>query len=75
MNPVFEYIAAIFIITLVVGYSLYSLNTMSSAQLNIAEQAQLLPVVGRLYDKILLTRGYPEDWGSNIYINNSNLAD
>ena len=75
MNPVFEYIAAIFIMTLVVGYSLYSLNTMSSAQLNIAEQAQLQPEVGRLYDKILLTKGYPEDWGSNIYINNSNLAD
>jgi hypothetical protein len=75
MNPVYEYIAAIFIMTLVVGYSLYSLNTMSSSQLNIAEEAQLLPVAGRLFDKILLTKGYPEDWGSNIYINSSNLGD
>jgi len=75
VNPIYEYIAAFFVMTLVVGYSLYSLNTMSSTQLSIAQESQLRPAAGRLFDKILLTKGYPEDWGSNIYINDSNLGD
>jgi hypothetical protein len=75
VNPIFEYIAAIFVVSLIIGYSLYSLNTMSSSQLNIAHEEQLQPVAARLFDKILLTGGYPEDWGSNININQSNLGD
>lgn len=75
MNPVYEYIAAISIITLVVGFSLYQLNSMSSYQLTVAHEEQLQPVAVRLLDKILLTKGYPEDWGSDIYINESNLVD
>jgi hypothetical protein len=75
MNPIYEYIAAILILSVVVGYSLYQLNTMSSSQLSIASEEQLQPVAGRLLDKILLTEGNPTDWGSNISINKFNLVD
>ncbi|MEM2507285.1 MAG: hypothetical protein QXF61_09615 [Nitrososphaeria archaeon] len=75
MNPVYEYIVAVLIAILMLGYTYYSITTLSSNQLQLVEEEQLDVVASRLFDKILLTQGYPEDWGSNIYVNNTSLKD
>ncbi len=75
MSPTYEYIVAILISILMLGYTYYSVTTLSSNQLQLVEEEQLDVVASRLFDKILLTRGFPEDWGSNIYVNNTSLKD
>lgn len=75
MHPVYEYIVAVSILFLVLSYSFYAINTAATTQLSLAKEEELKPVADRLFNKILFTRGYPSDWGSNIYINESNLED
>jgi len=75
MSPTYEYIVAILITILMLGYTYYSVTTLSSNQLQLVEEEQLDVVASRLFDKILLTKGYPEDWGSNIKVNNTSLQD
>lgn len=75
MSPTYEYIVAILISILMLGYTYYSITTLSSNQLQLVEKEQLDVVASRLFDKILLTRGFPEDWGSNIRVNNTSLRD
>ncbi|MCX8189106.1 MAG: hypothetical protein N3F64_05295 [Nitrososphaeria archaeon] len=75
MSPTYEYIVAVLITILMLGYTYYSVTTLSSNQLQLVEEEQLDVVASRLFDKILLTKGYPEDWGSNLYVNNTSLKD
>ncbi|MEM3610068.1 MAG: hypothetical protein QW076_04165 [Candidatus Anstonellales archaeon] len=75
MNAVYEYIAAITIFSLIIGFSLISVSTLSSTQLKVMYGEQLRPVAEKLLDKILLTTGSPEDWGTNIYVNDSSIKD
>jgi len=75
MHPTFEYIVTVLILSLLIGFSFYSLNSMSSTQLVFTKESQLDQVANNLFNKILMTPGYPTDWGRNIYINESNLED
>lgn len=75
MDATYEYIAAITIFSLMIGFSLISVSSLSSTQLKIMYGEQLRPVAEKLLDKILLTPGYPENWGTNIYVNDSSLKD
>jgi hypothetical protein len=75
MSPTYEYIVAILITVMMVGYTYYSLTSMTSSQLQLVEEEQLDAVAERLFDKILLTQGSPEDWGSNLYVNNTSIKD
>lgn len=75
MSPTYEYIVAVLISILMLGYTYYSITTLSNNQLQLVEEEQLDIIASRLFDKILLTQGYPEDWGSNIFVNNTSLKD
>ncbi|MGC8911162.1 MAG: hypothetical protein ACP5K8_03730 [Nitrososphaeria archaeon] len=75
MSPTYEYIVAVLITVLMLGYTYYSITSMTSSQLQIAEEEQLDVVAERLFDKILSTYGYPEDWGSDVRVNSSSLKD
>ncbi|MEM4811192.1 MAG: hypothetical protein QXS92_04695 [Thermofilum sp.] len=74
MHPVLEYIAIGVLIALV----LLAATQMIESPLRTAENVkaeQLFTVAERLMDKILLTPGYPYDWGSNTLITQENLTD
>jgi len=46
-----------------------------AATLDTVRQEQLYTVAERVLDKIVLTPGYPEDWGTNIAVSADNLQD
>ena len=75
MHPTFEYIVTILILSMLIGFSFYSLNSMSSTQLVFTKESQLDQMTNNLFNKMLMTPGYPIDWGRNIYVNESNLED
>jgi len=75
MHPVYEYIVSVAILLLVLSYSFYAVNSVVVNQLTLVKEEQLKDVANRLFDKILYTPGYPVDWGSNIYVNETNLID
>ena len=75
MHPVYEYIVAVVILFLVLSYSFYALNTTIANKISLVREGQLKDVANRLFNKILYTPGYPYNWGSDIYINESNLKD
>ena len=75
MHPVYEYIVAVFILFLSLSYTFYAINAAVTTQLSLTKERQLKPIAERLFDKILFTPGYPVNWGSNIFINESNLGD
>ncbi len=65
MHVSLEYIAlGILIIVFLVATMYVIQNTMS--KLNQVYEEQLYPVTQRILDKILLTTGYPADWGDNL---------
>ena len=75
MHPVYEYIVSVAILLLVLSYSFYAVNSVVVNQLTLVKEEQLKDIANRLFDKILYTPGYPVDWGSNIYVNETNLID
>lgn len=75
MHPVYEYIVTVLVLSLLIGFSFYSLNSMSSTQLVLTKESQLDLVANNLYNKILMTPGYPVNWGSDIYVSENSLGD
>ncbi len=75
MHPIYEYIVATLILFLILSYSFYAIDSAVATQLTLAKEEQLKPVANRLFNKIFFTSGYPDDWGSDVYINESNLID
>ncbi len=73
MHPIYEYIVTILVISLVLSFSFYTVNVTTKSQLLLAKEEQLNTIANNLFNKIFFSPGYPVDWGSNIYINESNL--
>lgn len=63
----------VLIVAVVVAAS-YMIESPSRTLESVREE-QLLTVAERLMDKILLTPGYPADWGSDVYVTDANLTD
>jgi hypothetical protein len=74
MHAVLEYLAVGVLLIAIIAAAGYMLEAPSRTLETVREE-QLLTVAERLMDKILLTPGYPPDWGSNIYITDANLTD
>lgn len=75
MHPVYDYIVAVLILLMVLGFSFYAINSAVITQSTLAKEEQLKPIANRLFNKIFLTPGYPVNWGTNVFINESNLKD
>lgn len=73
MHPIYEYIVTILVISLVLSFSFYTINVTTKSQLLLAKEEQLNTIANNLFNKIFFSPGYPVDWGSNIYVNESNL--
>jgi len=74
VETVLEYLAVGVLLVAI----LLAANQMVSAPkatLDTVRQEQLYTVAERVLDKIVLTPGYPPDWGINIEVNASNLQD
>lgn len=74
METVLEYLAVAALIVVI----LLAANQMLSAPaatLETVRQEQLYTVAERVLDKIVLTPGYPPDWGTNIAVSAENLQD
>ena len=74
VHAVLEYLAVGVLIVAVIAAAGYMLEAPSRTLETVREE-QLLTVAERLMDKILLTPGYPPDWGSNVYVTDANLSD
>jgi hypothetical protein len=74
MNTVLEYLAVGVLLVAVILAAGHMLEAPSRTLETVREE-QLLTVAERLIDKILLTPGYPPDWGSNVYVTDADLTD
>lgn len=68
MNSTFEYIISVLIIVLILAFTVLSIDSIVATQQQPLKAEQLDPVAERLLDKILLTRGYPYNWGTDITV-------
>jgi len=74
MHAVLEYIGVTIIIVIILFSTMYAINT-STTRLSHIKEEQLYTVAERLMDKIILTTGYPYDWGYNFSLYNGSLTD
>jgi len=74
METSLEYLAVglLIVALLLVSYSMAETITSSLAT---TYEEQLYTVAERVIDKIVLTPGYPTDWGTNIFVTADNLQD
>jgi hypothetical protein len=63
MNMTFQFIGASLIIALMIGFTLYAVNTEAQLQIGLVTNQQIQPEASRLLDKLLLSGGYPTVWG------------
>jgi hypothetical protein len=68
MHAVLEYLA-VGVLLIVVLLAASRMIEAPSSTLEAVRGEQLLTVAERVIDKILLTAGYPPDWGSNVDVN------
>uniref|UniRef100_A0A7C4B929 Uncharacterized protein n=1 Tax=Thermofilum pendens TaxID=2269 RepID=A0A7C4B929_THEPE len=74
MEATLEYLAiGVLIAVLIIAAN--QLISTSTGALEPVREEQLYTVAERVMDKILLTPGYPPDWGTNIMVNADNLQD
>ncbi|MEM3404454.1 MAG: hypothetical protein QXJ17_07970 [Nitrososphaeria archaeon] len=69
MDVSMDYVVSGMIIFLMVSFSLFSIFNTDFLQTTRISQEQFNPEVERLFDKILLSRGEPYDWGADYTIN------
>lgn len=74
MEATLEYLAIGVLIAVLIIAANQMIGTSTGALEPVREE-QLYTVAERVMDKILLTPGYPPDWGTNIAVNASNLQD
>lgn len=74
MHVILEYLAIGVLIILFITISLNMIEDVTGRLVTVKEE-QLYNVAERLMDKILLTPGFPEDWGTNIMISSDDLRD
>ena len=74
MHAALEYLAVGVLLVAVIAAASYMLEAPSRTLESVREE-QLLTVAERLMDKILLTPGYPPDWGWNIHVTDADLTD
>jgi len=75
VNTTFEYVISVLIIALILGFSIISLNTIQDTQLQPLKEEQLRPVAERFLDKVLLSKGYPYNWGADIFVSPDPSSD
>lgn len=63
MNAAIEYISSGIIICLILGFAAQYATTMSYDRLNLIERNATLGKADRVADMVLLSPGYPTDWG------------
>jgi len=74
MHAILEYIGVTLIIVIILFSTIYAVNA-STTRLSHIKEEQLYTVAERLMDKIILTPGYPYDWGYNFSLYNGSLTD
>ena len=74
MHAILEYIGVTLIIVIILFSTMYAINA-STTRLSHIKEEQLYTVAERLMDKIILTPGYPYDWGYNFSLYNGSLTD
>ena len=74
MEATLEYIAVGLLIILLI-LAAFSLMTTVTSTTETTYEEQLYTVAERVMDKLILTPGYPPDWGSNIAVSADNLQD
>ncbi|UNQ72937.1 hypothetical protein [Infirmifilum sp. NZ] len=74
METVLEYIAvALLVVILVLAAN--QMISASTGTLTTVREEQLYTVAQRVMDKILLTPGYPPDWGTNVTVSAGDIQD
>jgi len=75
LDATFEYIAAVLIIFIMLGFTIFTVTSLTTTQLELLGEQQLYPIAQKALDKFILTRGVPSDWGADIFVNSTNLLD
>jgi len=74
LETVLEYIAvALLVVILVLAAN--QMISASTGTLTTVREEQLYTVAQRVMDKILLTPGYPPDWGTNVTVSADDMQD
>jgi len=74
LETVLEYIAvALLVVILVLAAN--QMISASTGTLTTVREEQLYTVAQRVMDKILLTPGYPPDWGTNVTVSAGDMQD
>ncbi|MEZ0345638.1 MAG: hypothetical protein ABWK01_03730 [Infirmifilum sp.] len=74
MHAQLEYIAVgLLVLTIIISFN-QVIGTLTQ-RLEPVREEQLYTVAERVMDKIVLTPGYPEDWGTNILVTPDTLKD
>ncbi|MCS7104307.1 MAG: hypothetical protein NZ954_01920 [Thermofilaceae archaeon] len=74
MNVTLEYLAVgLLVLTVILAFN--QVIDSLTPRLESVRGEQLFTVAERVLDKIVLTPGYPEDWGTNISVNPDTLKD
>jgi len=74
VETVLEYLAVALLLVVII-LAAHQMLSAPAATLDTVRQEQLYTVAERVLDKIVLTPGYPEDWGTNIAVTADNLKD
>ncbi|ABL78320.1 hypothetical protein [Thermofilum pendens] len=74
MEATLEYLALGVLIVLLIAVA-YGMASTSMNTLGTVYEEQLFTVAERVMDKIVLTPGYPADWGTNISVTPDTLTD
>lgn len=74
MDVALEYIALALLIVVLVFASFQMVSSTTGTLTSVVEE-QLYTVAGRLMDKIILTPGYPANWGTNVSVSSEDLKD
>ncbi|MCD6209064.1 MAG: hypothetical protein J7J67_02620, partial [Thermoproteales archaeon] len=74
MHVILEYLAIGVLIILFITISLNMIEDITGRLVTVKEE-QVYNVAERLMDKILLTPGFPADWGTNIMVSSDDLRD
>jgi hypothetical protein len=74
MEATLEYLAVGLLIIVLVAVSYHMVEAATSTLATTYEE-QLYTIAERTMDKIVLTPGYPEDWGTNINVTPDTLQD
>ena len=75
MHITLDYLLTTFLIITLLTISISTVYVISFNPISYNKGSQLREIAERTLDKILLTDGYPPNWGSDFHITSENLSD